>query len=434
VGGTRSCGKNSSESRRKPRTRPMPPPCFCAVATAATKSASTPSSFALSRKRCAPATNVIGTPSSRRARASRRDCAWLGERPPTSTPAMRVPLARCADAPAKRSGSTTATATSSVVTSTTIRVQGRARAGARRRTAGDEAATPPGYRSLEDEQLDAARDVELDAGDVPGEVGAEECDRVRDVLRLAGALEDRPVRDPLVHRRVRHVKRLGADDPGNDRVGGDPVAAALHRKRLRQSEKPGLRRRVRRLAEAAERARDGGHVDDAPEAALLHVRPDRLRTVEGTTQVDAEVALPECGVLIAELADVVERASVVDQDVDRAEFVDGARDRGCDLLAVGDVALDGERPPPERTDLLGRRLRADEALRACERRERAVLVGLFGEVRLDEQVGDHDVCARAGERERVRASEPARAAGDECDLAGEIDLDHPRGMKISFAI
>ena len=42
----------------------------------------------------------------------------------------------------------------------------------------------------EDEQLDAAGDVELDAGDVAREVGAEERDRVRDVVGLAGALED----------------------------------------------------------------------------------------------------------------------------------------------------------------------------------------------------------------------------------------------------
>ena len=39
------------------------------------------------------------------------------------------------------------------------------------------------------EQLDAAGDVERDAGHVGGEVGAEERDRVGDVLRLAGALE-----------------------------------------------------------------------------------------------------------------------------------------------------------------------------------------------------------------------------------------------------
>src|SRR3954452_9636138 len=84
----------------------------------------------------------------------------------------------------------------------------------------------------DDEELDAAGDVQLDAGDVPGEVGAEPGDRVGDVLRLAGPLEDGSIRDPLVHRRVRQVERLGPDDPGNDGVGGDAVLTAFHRERL----------------------------------------------------------------------------------------------------------------------------------------------------------------------------------------------------------
>src|SRR5258706_465573 len=64
--------------------------------------------------------------------------------------------------------------------------------------------TPPTL--LEHEQLDAAGDVELDAGHVRGEVGAEKGDRVRDVLRLPRPLEDRSVGDPLVHRGARHVE------------------------------------------------------------------------------------------------------------------------------------------------------------------------------------------------------------------------------------
>ena len=102
--------------------------------------------------------------------------------------------------------------------------------------------------------------------------------------------------------------------------------------------RPGLRRRVRRLAEAAERSGDRGHVDDPAPPPLLHVRPDRLRAVERAGQVDAQVALPERRLLVGELADVVERARVVDEDVDRAELVDRARDRGGDLVAIGDVA------------------------------------------------------------------------------------------------
>src|SRR6185312_2779269 len=147
-----------------------------------------------------------------------------------------TPFASVVGDPAKTRPSTTASATSE-----------SRRKRTRRRT------RPRVARTSEDEELDAARDVQLDAGDVGGEVGAEEGDRVRDVLRLTGPLEDRSVRDPLVHGRAREVKRLGTDDPRDDGVGGDPVPAALHRERLRQAEESGLRRRVRRLPEAAER-------------------------------------------------------------------------------------------------------------------------------------------------------------------------------------
>ena len=94
--------------------------------------------------------------------------------------------------------------------------------------------------------------------------------------------------------------------------------------------------------------------------------------------------------------------------------------------AVGHVAADGDRPPPHAADLLDRLLRVHEALLPRDGRERAVAVGLLGELRLDEQVGDDDVGARAGKRQRVGAPEPARAAGDERDAPGEIDLDAHR--------
>ena len=132
---------------------------------------------------------------------------------------------------------------------------------------------------------------------------------------------------------------------------------------------------------------------------------------------------------------MVERSGVVDEDVDRAHVLDGARHRGADLLAVGDVAADCKRPASHRADLLRRRLRADQALGTGDLRERAVGVGLLGQIRLDEEVGDHDVRPGAGERQCVGAAEAARAARHEGDAAREVDLQaHPRGMKISFAI
>ena len=275
----------------------------------------------------------------------------------------------------------------------------------------------------EHEQFDAAGHVQLDAGDVGGQVGAEERDRVGDVLRLARALEHRPVGDPLVHRGVRHVESLGADDARDDRVARDPVTTSLHRQRLRQSEQARLRRRVRRLAEPAERAGDGRHVHDPAELPLLHVGPDGLRAVERTGEVHLEIPRPQRRLLIGELPDVVECAGVVDEDVDGSQLVDGARNRSSHLLAVGDVAAHGQRSPSEPADLLGGRLGVHEPLRPRHLCERPVRVRLLGQLGLDEEVGDDDVGAGAGECQRVGAPEPARAAGDERDASGQIDLE-----------
>ena len=131
--------------------------------------------------------------------------------------------------------------------------------------------------------------------------------------------------------------------------------------------------------------------------------PDGLDAVEGPGEVDAEVALPQVEALIAELADVVERAGVVHEDVDGAELVDHQRDRVVDLRAVGDVASHRERAPPERADLLDRRLGVHHPLCDGRLREHAVLTGR-ARVRLDEDVRDRDVGppARASARRRGR--------------------------------
>src|SRR5579864_7798761 len=333
-------------------------------------------------------TGLFATASERRCRSARASFAWS---PPTSMPSILTPCASTVGEPANAKPRTTTLAT--------IASSKKAR---RRRTVGWYPGAP-----LEDEELDAAGDVELDAGDVRGEVGAEEGDRVRDLLRLTRPPEGGAGDDPLVHLGVRHVEGLGADDARHDRVAGDAVARAFNRKRSGQAEKPGLRRRVARLPEAAERAGDRGHVDHAAPAALPHVRPHRLGAVERAGQVDPQVALPELGRLLLELGRVVERAGVVDEDVDRPELLDRARDGRVDLGALGDVAANGECAAAEAANLLHGLLGVHHALLSRHRGEGAVTVGLLRELRLDEQVGDDDVGARARERQRVRAAEPS---------------------------
>src|SRR5438874_1787789 len=57
---------------------------------------------------------------------------------------------------------------------------------------------------------------------------------------------------------------VGGDEPGRDRVGGDPELAELDGQGLSEALQTGLGRGVVDLAAVAERGR-GGQVDDAPE-------------------------------------------------------------------------------------------------------------------------------------------------------------------------
>jgi hypothetical protein len=148
---------------------------------------------------------------------------------------------------------------------------------------------------------------------------------------------------------------------------------------------------------------------------------------------------------------VVERAGVVDEDVDRAELLDDARDGRIDLDPIGDVALQRERAPAEPADLLRRGLGVDEALRPRSLREHAVARGVLARIRLELDVGERDVRPGPRQSQRIRAPEPARPSRDERDAPRQVDLERHapkpkqpsdtlslgvqlRGRKISLAI
>ena len=128
-----TAGGSRGRSRSRRRSR-------IALSTAAPQSATTPSCLAVSRNCLPPALNVTGTVASLAAWPSSCDFAWAAVRPPTSIPPIRVPAASRFFEPAKKSGSTSTTAIAATPASPR-RVHSRDRAGARRRTAGDEAAT-----------------------------------------------------------------------------------------------------------------------------------------------------------------------------------------------------------------------------------------------------------------------------------------------------
>src|SRR6266511_4788031 len=127
---------------------------------------------------------------------------------------------------------------------------------------------------------------------------------------------------------------------------------------------------------------------------------------------------------------MVERARVVDEDVDRPELVDDALDRLEYLLPPGDVAAQRERAPAELFDLAGGRLRVHEPLRPRSLGERAVAVDVLSLRRLELDVGDRDVGARARKRQGVRPAQPSRSPGDERNPSREIDLNR-HAAKIS---
>jgi hypothetical protein len=120
-----------------------------------------------------------------------------------------------------------------------------------------------------------------------------------------------------------------------------------------------------------------------------------------------QIALPQLGLLVGELAQVIERPRVVDEDVDGAELLHRSPDCLVDLRSVGDIAFHRRRAPSHVADLLRGRLRIDESLGARSLRHRAVAFRLLPGVGLDLDVGDHDVCAAAAERQRVGAAEPS---------------------------
>src|SRR5438105_7255916 len=276
------------------------------------------------------------------------------------------------------------------------------------------------------EEGDAARDLERDAGDVAGLVGAEEGDRVGDVGGLPEALEDRPLLEALVDRiRLgRGLARLAADDAGHDRVGGDAVAPALQRGGLGEPDHGGLGGRVGSLPETSQRAGDRGHEDDAAEAALDHVRPCLLGAVEGARQVDLDIPVPEFVGLLGDLGDVVQGCRVVDEDVQPPELAFDLGHGLPDLVAVGDVHLDRQRLAAHLPDLFGGRVGFDPAGADGGLGEKAA--GLLGRllkvgVVLDQDVGDDHVGPGARKRQRVLAAEPAGGPGDYGYLARKVE-------------
>src|SRR5215467_14095460 len=215
--------------------------------------------------------------------------------------------------------------------------------------------TPPaGDRSPHVEDRRSHVQAAVDGPDLPGDVGGlvgrQEGDHPGDLLRLPEAAQ-RDLRAHPVQRLLGHGgEHVGGDEPGRDRVDGqpDPVAGRLARpveledrllgQRLREAEQPGLGRGVVDLADVAGLPDHRGHVDDPAGAAPEHVLERVLGHEERAGQVDRDHLLP---VVIGHLGhDLVDRdPGVVDQDVEPAVLLDDLADHPAAVVGVTDVPL-----------------------------------------------------------------------------------------------
>ena len=143
-------------------------------------------------------------------------------------------------------------------------------------------------------------------------------------------------------------------------------------------------------------------------ALLDHLRPRRLRRIPGALEMDIEHVV-EVGLRKLRKRVQMERAGVVDQDVDAAEAVDGRLDRRVRVGAPRDVADGRDGRPARRRDQL------DDLVR-----------------RLRRTVVDDDLRATPGQEQRMLAAEAATAAGDDRDPAVETELGaHAAGSSTS---
>lgn len=160
----------------------------------------------------------------------------------------------------------------------------------------------------------------------------------------------------------------------------DPEAGDLLGQRLRQA----FERPLGRVVAAENRERgdptDGRDLDDVTVALLAHDRDDRLGDVERAEQVDVQLCLQ---LRRSQLLDRAEQAiaGVVGHDVDTAERLSGARDRGEHALAVRDVQGDGEDCIPVLGDQVGQHLRIAAVAPTLSLRPRAAFVNSLPNLR-----------------------------------------------------
>jgi hypothetical protein len=131
---------------------------------------------------------------------------------------------------------------------------------------------------------------------------------------------------------------IGASTPRWPQVDntGDAFLRHLERQRLREAMHAGLRGRIVGLAEAAFGADDRGYIDNAAPAALDHAVAYGLGHIEDRIEVGADDCIPVDLVQLPEDG-VAGDAGIVDQNVNRAHFIEDSSGTRCTRFVVGHI-------------------------------------------------------------------------------------------------
>src|SRR5262249_4279490 len=193
-----------------------------------------------------------------------------------------------------------------------------------------------------------------------------------------------------------------------ERVAGDVLVADLLGEAVGDERHPELRDGVGNLPGRVRRLDGRRHHEDVAVALLQHRRKHVVGAGEGPARVHAHDEVEALHRRLEHRAPV-ERAGVVDEEVDPAHLVERRLDAALDLGVVAHIHLHGERSSTELLHL-----------------GRGVVDGA-GEARvgLDGLGGSDDVTALAGEGERDVLADAAGGAGDEGHAIGEFHAAKP---------
>src|ERR1700733_5582828 len=191
----------------------------------------------------------------------------------------------------------------------------------------------------------AAIDRQRDAGDPARLVAGQKQCAIADIPAGAFSAEQCALATRLAHLR-RHAARRHhgrVDRAGRNAVDADTVTAVMRRHRARQTDDGALRCRIEQAWVAAEQTRDRTEIDDRAAAAPDHFRYRKFGHQHDGGDVDAHRSVPGLDIDLDGVAARAGDADIVDEDVEPAPCINGARHDRPTAGGIADVALDNER-------------------------------------------------------------------------------------------